>query len=187
MKKIKVFVALETEFPKELIPAGVEVYYTGVGKVNAAIKATEVLAPAYQVYNENTIVLNYGSAGSRTAPVHSIVKCRVFHQKDMDGTPFSPAGVTPFDEVQYPQIGKEPICFGAGGMLCNTQDKFEKDPKNGVYDMEAYALAKVCKIYGYDFTAYKFISDDGNPDDWKDNHHLGTELFLKELFKYLEN
>ena len=40
MQKIKLFVALETELPKELIPAGVDVYYTGVGKINAAIKAT---------------------------------------------------------------------------------------------------------------------------------------------------
>jgi nucleoside phosphorylase len=53
--------------------------------------------------------------------------------------------------------------------------------------MEAYALAKVCKIYGYDFTAFKFISDDGNPDDWEENHHLGVEKFLKKLAKYLEN
>ena len=59
------------------------------------------------------------------------------------------------------------------------------NPKNGIFDMEAYALAKVCKIYGYDFKAYKFISDDGNPDDWEENHHLGAELFIKELNKYL--
>ena len=68
-----------------------------------------------------------------------------------------------------------------------AQDKFEQDPKNGVYDMEAYALAKVCKIYGYDFWAYKFISDDGNPDDWEEHHHLGVEKFLKKLAEYLEN
>jgi adenosylhomocysteine nucleosidase len=183
--KIKLFVALETELPKELIPEGVEVFYTGVGKVNAAIKATEVLSPTYEVYNTNTMVLNYGSAGSKSTPTHSLVECKVFVQEDMDGRPFSPLKTTPFDKEMYPQIGDEPIIFGAGGYLCHTQDHFEQNPKNGVFDMEAYALAKVCKIYGYDFKAYKFISDDGNPDDWEENHHLGAELFLKELNKYL--
>lgn len=187
MKKIKLFVALETELPKELIPEGVAVYYTGVGKINAAIKATEILSPAYQVYNTNTIVLNYGSAGSKSVPTHSLVKCRAFVQEDMDGRPFAPIKTTPFDLVQYPHIGEEPLIFGSGGYVCHTQDRFEQNPKNGVYDMEAYALAKVCKIYGYDFTAFKFISDDGNPDDWEENHHLGVEKFLKKLTEYLEN
>ncbi len=187
MKKIKLFVALETELPKELIPEGVEVYYTGVGKINAAIKATEILSPAYQVYNTNTIVLNYGSAGSKSVETHSLVECKVFYQEDMDGRPFAPQKTTPFDTEMYPQIGEEPVYFGSGGFVCHTQDKFEQNPKNGVYDMEAYALAKVCKIYGYDFTAFKFISDDGNPDDWEENHHLGVEKFLKKLAEYLEN
>jgi adenosylhomocysteine nucleosidase len=187
MKKIKLFVALESELPKELIPDGVEVYYTGVGKINAAIKATEILSPAYQVYKDTTIVLNYGSAGSKSVPTHSLVECKVFYQEDMDGRPFSPMKTTPFDKEMYPQIGDEPVYFGSGGFVCHTQDKFEQNPKNGVYDMEAYALAKVCKIYGYDFKAYKFISDDGNPDDWEENHHLGIEKFLKKLAEYLEN
>ena len=187
MGKIKLFVALETEIPKELIPAGVDVFYTGVGKVNAAIKATEILSPAYQMYNTNTIVLNYGSAGSKSVPKHSLVECKAFVQEDMDGRPFAPIKTTPFDSVQYPQIGEEPIIFGNGGYVCHTQDRFEQNPKNGVYDMEAYALAKVCKIYGYDFKAYKFISDDGNSDDWEQNHHLGVEKFLKILAEYLEN
>lgn len=187
MKKIKLFVALETELPKELIPAGVEVYYTGVGKINAAIKATEVLSPAYQVYNTNTLVLNYGSAGSKSVETHSLVECKVFVQEDMDGRPFTSLHNTPFDSVQYPQIGEEPIYFGSGGFVCHTQDKFEQNPKYGVFDMEAYALAKVCKIYGYDFKSYKFVSDDGNPDDWDENHHLGVEKFLKKLVEYLEN
>jgi len=52
-----------------------------------------------------------------------------------------------------------------------------------VYDMEAYSIAKVCKIYGFDFTAYKYVSDSGNPDDWETNHNKGIELFLKALDK----
>ena len=41
--RIKLFVALPSEFPIEKAPLGVDVIYTGVGKINAAIKATEIL------------------------------------------------------------------------------------------------------------------------------------------------
>ena len=141
--KIKLFVALETELPKELIPEGVEVFYTGVGKINAAIKATEILSPTYQVYNTNTMVLNYGSAGSKSTPTHSLVECKVFYQEDMDGRPFAPQKTTPFDKEMYPQIGDEPIVFGAGGRICHTQDHFEQNPKNGIFDMNFYKRCTV--------------------------------------------
>jgi len=47
--------------------------------------------------------------------------------------------------------------------------------------MESYSIAKVCKIYGFDFTAYKYVSDSGNPDDWQVNHNKGIEMFLNKL------
>jgi nucleoside phosphorylase len=47
--------------------------------------------------------------------------------------------------------------------------------------MEAYSIAKACKIYGFDFTAYKYISDSGDSNDWEENHRKGTDLFLKQL------
>ena len=40
--RIKLFVALPSEFPIEKAPLGVDVIYTGVGKVNAAIKAEHI-------------------------------------------------------------------------------------------------------------------------------------------------
>jgi nucleoside phosphorylase len=50
--------------------------------------------------------------------------------------------------------------------------------------MEAYSIAKVCKMYGFNFTAYKYISDGGDVNDWEANHQKGAELFLKELKKH---
>jgi adenosylhomocysteine nucleosidase len=64
--------------------------------------------------------------------------------------------------------------------VCRTQDKFEDNPV-GIFDMEAYSIAKVCKMYGFDFTAYKYISDAGDSTDWEENHRKGTYLFLKQL------
>jgi adenosylhomocysteine nucleosidase len=180
-KHIILFVALESELPKELVPPNVSVYYTGVGKVNAAIKATEVLTGLNgKTRWFDAIVLNYGSAGSNTIPKGTLADCRYFIQNDMY-TPFGKTHETPFDSEIYPEIKEPTIEFGTG-YVCRTQDKFEDNPQ-GIFDMEAYAIAKVCKINGFDFTAYKYISDAGDSDEWKENHSKGASLFLEQLKK----
>jgi adenosylhomocysteine nucleosidase len=179
-KHIILFVALESELPQELVPPNVSVCYTGVGKVNAAIKATEVLSGLLP--NFNATVLNYGSAGSNTIPKGTLADCRYFIQNDMH-TPFGKTHETPFDSEIYPEIKEPTIEFGSG-YVCRTQDKFEDNPQ-GIFDMEAYAIAKVCKIYGFDFRAYKYISDGGDIDEWEENHSKGKELFVAELNKIL--
>lgn len=180
-KHIILFVALESELPKELVPPNVSVFYTGVGKVNAAIKATEVLTGLNgKTRWFDAIVLNYGSAGSVSVPKGTLAKCKHFVQNDMD-TPFAPNHGTPFDNVLYPEL-KEPILNFGSGYVCRTQDTFEDNP-DGIFDMEAYAIAKVCKINHFDFTAYKYISDGGEVSDWEENHSKGAELFLEKLKK----
>ena len=79
-KRIILFVALESELPKDIIPNSVDVYYTGVGKVNAAIKSTQVLSQARN-YDSDVLVVNYGSAGSNTLPVGTLVECKHFVQQ----------------------------------------------------------------------------------------------------------
>jgi adenosylhomocysteine nucleosidase len=156
------------------------VYYTGVGKVNAAIKATEVLSGL--LYDFNLTVLNYGSAGSNTIPKGTLADCRYFIQQDMI-TPFGKTHETPFDsEIYMVTEIKEPTIEFGSGYVCRTQDKFEDNPQ-GIFDMEAYSIAKVCKIYGFDFRAYKYISDAGDSDEWKENHSKGASLFLEQLKK----
>jgi adenosylhomocysteine nucleosidase len=182
-KHIILFVALESELPQELVPNDVEIYYTGVGKVNAAIKATHVLNWENVLGgNRDVIVLNYGSAGSNTIPKGTLADCRYFIQNDMH-TPFGKTHETPFDSEIYPEIKEPTIEFGSG-YVCRTQDKFEDNPQ-GIFDMEAYAIAKVCKIYGFDFKSYKYISDGGDIDEWEENHSKGKELFVAELNKIL--
>jgi nucleoside phosphorylase len=79
------------------------------------------------------------------------------------------------------------LIFDANGELCTTQDKFQLQPVFEVNDMEAFGIAKTCKVLGFDFTAYKFISDSGDATDWADNHHLGIEGFLEILYdQYLK-
>jgi adenosylhomocysteine nucleosidase len=182
MKNIILFVALESELPSENLPDNVEIHYTGVGKVNAAIKATSVLSVKD---SRNTLVINYGSAGSNVLDKNHLYRCTKFYQSDMDARPLVDAiGKTPYDEMVYENIPKV-IMFNEDvygiGYLCSTADKFQENPSAHLVDMESYSIAKVCKIFGYDFVAYKFVSDDGNGEEWKENHMNGIFYFLKEL------
>ena len=50
--------------------------------------------------------------------------------------------------------------------------------------MEAYAIAKTCKIYSVEFACYKYISDNADSDaadNWKENCSKGFNLFVNCL------
>lgn len=175
--RIKLFVALPSEFPKGLEPMGVDVIYTGVGKVNAAIKATEILK---DLSPTETIVINFGSAGSSDYKIGELIKCLQFQQGDIDTKQFAKKYVTPFDDIIYPKLEAGILIFGNSD-VCFTTDTFQSNTKRSVCDMEAYSIAKVCKIYGFDFVSYKFISDNGDANDWKKNHNKGIAKFLEKL------
>ena len=175
-KHIVVFVALPSEF--QLDHPNITVVYTGVGKVNAAIMATKTL-PLYNP--EDTIVFNYGSAGSKVLIKNLLYKCTKFEQFDMDARPLVDSiGITPFDNEIYPKI-ESLIVFEDSGYLCSTADKFQENPSAPIVDMEAYSIAKVCKIFGFDFAAYKFVSDNGDANEWEQNHMNGADLFMEVL------
>lgn len=167
--------------------AGVEVHYSGIGKINAAFKAFEVI--------QNTgcrTLLNLGSAGSHHFDAHCLVEVSSFVQRDMDVSPLGfPIGVTPLDqdipadillECHFPDLPKG---------ICGTGDSFEtalpKIPCDLV-DMEGYALAKVCKKLGVRLISVKYISDGANDTahlDWQENLLLGAHKLL-ELYQDIQ-
>ena len=160
-----------------------DVLYTGVGKVNATYKLTELLT---RVYGKDRfdLVINYGTAASK---IHSgLVDCTKFIQRDMDATALGfEHWETPFEDkpsmIDFSHI-KNPI---NKNLCCFTGDSFMTDIKTlDVVDMEAYALAKVCRNFDIDFVSYKYISDDGNADDWEENCSKGAEEFKKVLEYY---
>ena len=161
-----------------------DVLYTGVGKVNATYKLTELLT---RVYGKDRfdLVINYGTAASKT--YSGLVDCTKFIQRDMDATTMGlKIGETPFDKepsmIDFSHI-KNPI---GKNLTCYTGDSFVTDIQYmDVVDMEAYALAKTCRNFGIDFVSYKYISDDGNADDWEKNCGKGTKEFKKLLNEIL--
>ena len=84
------------------------------------------------------------------------------------------------------------ITFGREGVTCGSGDKFVTSaPKlqTDIVDMEAFAIAKVCKLENIDFRCFKFISDNADNEaknDWVENVSFGSKVFINTINK-LEN
>ena len=148
---------------------------TGVGKINAALKLTEYLAN-----NPDTgLVINYGTAGGIDPNMKGMLHIGKFVQADMDCREFG------FEQFQTPfETNTHEIIVDNKGFTCYTQDKFATVVPEGYcncVDMEAYALAKVCMVFGVKFKCMKFISDiigqGDQTSDWESNQALGVEMF----------
>lgn len=185
---IKVIMALPSEsqglFEKEL-PAD-QLFYCGVGKINAAFKTTEVILK----YNPD-LILNLGTAGSKKLKTHDIVECAGFVQRDMDISPLGlPIGETPLDDIKG-LIQTETFLTKLQRGVCGTGDSFEIGPYKlecDLVDMEAYAMAKVCKRLKTKFVSIKYItdgSDDSAHKDWVANLRPASEK-LFALYKQIK-
>ena len=194
LNDVLIVCALEVETQGQL--EDYRVLYTGVGKVNATFELTKVLQKAHLHYMPPMpeLVINYGTAGSRKYEQGELVDCTKFTQRDMDVTGMGYLkGQTPFenltpmildyDHVEFNPIGKK--------LRCGTGDNFvqtDKDTYSDVFDMEAYALAKVCHHYDVPFISFKYITDNANehsPGDWKDNLGDGIVQFKEKVLDLL--
>jgi adenosylhomocysteine nucleosidase len=186
-----VVMALELEAQGLFASAGIEVLYTGIGKVNAAHALTRRLTELRQADEEIPRVVNFGTAGSHTFATGSLVACTSFVQRDMDVTAlgFAP-GTTPFDAL--PPMLEFPVSLPhLPHGVCSSGDSFEiRGPviSRDVLDMEAYALAKVCLIEGARFTCVKYITDGADhaaAGDWHANLPKAAAGFLA-VYRTLE-
>tara|TARA_Y100000004_G_C8865602_1_gene390999 strand:+ start:121 stop:738 length:618 start_codon:yes stop_codon:yes gene_type:complete len=200
---ILIVCALEQEVNGELdgvLPNSNQIIYTGVGKVNATRKLTERLHSSHLHYLPEMpkLVINYGTAGSRDLPIGELVDCTKFTQRDMDvrGLGFI-LGQTPFEEevpiildydhVEFNPIGKKLRC-GTGDNFVQTNEDCAWETYSDVYDMEAYALAKVCYHYDINFISFKYITDNANessPKDWEENCSDGVVEFKEKVLDEL--
>ncbi len=177
--------ALQVESQGVLESAGVPVLFTGVGKINAAHVLTRKLAEYRFDGRPAPHVVNFGTAGSRTYRTGALVACRSFVQRDIDVTALGfERGVTPFDPV--PGVIEFPPTFaGLPQGTCSTGDSFETtgNPVVGdVLDMEAYALAKVCRLENTRFSCVKFVTDGADHTaaaDWQANLSSAAAEFLR--------
>jgi adenosylhomocysteine nucleosidase len=170
MMKDIIIMALEHEAPK--MAKWENVFFSGVGKVNAALTAGKLI----ERFQPRT-VWNFGTAGG--IKLHEgCHEMKNFVERDKGKCPESMELVLPTD----PKI----ISWGMG-YTCSTGDNFVTDPDSledpaHVVDMEAYAIAKACLNQHVDFKCFKYVSDkadDGADLDWLANIADGEEHYIK--------
>ena len=168
--------------------------YTGVGKVNATYKLTKYL-DTHVSKARPKFIINYGTAGSREISIGELVDCTKFIQRDMNVTGLGfMQGQTPFenliptvldyDHVEFNPIGKKLRCGTGDNFVDNNIDSY-----SDVFDMEAYALAKVCYHNDIDFISFKYITDNANEHsagDWVDNCSDGVREFKEKVLDLIE-
>jgi adenosylhomocysteine nucleosidase len=188
---VLVVMALEQEAQGVFESAGVPVLYTGLGKVNAAIALTRRLAAYRHAGHPLPQVVNFGTAGSRRYPTHSLIACHAFVQRDMDvsGLGFA-VGETPFESVPA-RLEFTPAFHDLPAGVCGSGDSFETGTGRidcDVVDMEAYAFAKVCWLERTSFACAKYITDGADHtagDDWQSNLPRAAQAFL-QLYRRLQ-
>ena len=110
---ILVLTALDAELDTARAPAGVDVVFTGVGKINttiATLLAVQLRKPS--------LVINYGTAGKIKESLRGLVEVAHVIQRDMIAEPLAPRGTTPY----APELDR--LSSGHGDVICGTGDSF---------------------------------------------------------------
>ena len=147
------------------------VIFCGVGKVNAAAATAE----AIQIFKPKRII-NFGTAGGITVN-SGLHKCGRFFQRDMLCQPLGfKLYQTPFESDIVIEVDD--------GLLCSSGDNFVTEGVNDtdIVDMEAYAIAKICKSKQVNFMCYKYVTDSANENaakDWNEMVAEGEKEYLR--------
>jgi adenosylhomocysteine nucleosidase len=183
--ELLIITALESELKREALPSGVEIIYTGIGKINATITSIK----AINQYSPKRI-LNFGTAGKIKPELHGLLEIGKVIQRDMQAEPLAPRGSTPFciRPQEYLSTG-EFIC-GSGDSFVTAHDPWLHSLGVDVVDMELFAIAAVAHDYQIPWQSFKYITDDANEnsgEDWHAKVHHGQDLFLEKMMGMLRN
>ena len=150
------FVALKLEVPT--LHDKNNVFFTGVGKINATHVVTRELMNYKHTHGKlPSLVVNYGTAGS-ISDASGLVECKDFVQRDMDCSAIDvPKYHTPYEYLPDLSTNSGDVVCGTGDSFVTNKDELVKDMH--IVDMEAYAIAKVCKKMLVPFVCFKYISD----------------------------
>ncbi len=162
------------------------VIHTGIGKINAAHSLTKAIATT-----RPDLVINMGTAGSSHHKGGSVINPTRFIQRDMDVTALG------FEKYKTP-FSDDPVIIEHGLRIdnlphgtCGSGDSFATAYEQegfDVVDMEAYALALICKRENIPFLCLKYISDGADENanqDWNAALQHAAKILRQALDKSL--
>jgi adenosylhomocysteine nucleosidase len=175
-------VAVPEEVNSTTTILGSPVIFSGLGKINASMAVYNAFISGYKE------IINIGSCGSLKYPSSEIIKVGQVFQ-DIDPRPLAEYGYTPGEP-----LGNQVIIDSKSNNTCFTTDYFyDKNQlskyspeylymiKNcDIFDMECFALAKICNHFGIKFSSYKWVTDDGDATHWEELCHIGFNK-VKEI------
>lgn len=156
--KVLFVMATEAEYGAALRTL-IEPVITGVGPVEAGVRSLKALHD-----HPVDLVVNLGSAGSRSLPQAEVFQVSHISYRDMDASPLGfPKGVTPFldlpAELSIPQllpgIPAARIATGASIVNGHAYDAIDAD----MVDMESYAVLRAAMIAGTGMICLRGVSD----------------------------
>lgn len=146
----------------ERLPKDVPLLVTGIGTLPAAISLTTVLARAQAQGALPARVVNVGTAGALRdgmAGVYEVnrVTKHDFHLDDHSGI----AQYLLPDAITIETSGRLPVAGLATGdqFVGDSQTRERLAKESGLCDMEGYAVAAACALFGVPVTLLKQISD----------------------------
>ena len=175
--RLLIITALESELPRHALPHGLNIVYTGVGKINASL-ATSQAIHQYQPHK----IINFGTVGRINPNVQGLIEIGRVVQRDMMAEPLAPRGRTPFCQKphEYISLGGAYTC-GTGDSFVSGVDDWLMDHQVDVVDMELFAIAAAAYASDIPWQAFKYITDDANEeagDSWQEKVGFGADLFI---------
>lgn len=168
--KLSYYVNKESE-PNVLIAA-----ISGVGKVNAQIATSKLISQGVEyIMNIGTC----GCTGNLYKPGELVIP-DTFYDGDLDLSMF---GNNTKDPAKVNDTTKEPKC------KCYTYSTFVTDDraKDGIVDMEAYAIVAQAKSRNIPVTIIKVVSDGGDVDEFEGNVDSVITKHLDRIYDIIED
>lgn len=185
MRNFIVLAALKDELIRDDY-FGHEVFYTGVGKINASHAATKLI-----MEKSPDLVINLGTAGCFD-PEHlgfaHVVRSVIEH--DVYCEPLSERGVMPFDEIESELvINKYGLKLATGDRFVTSHDSWLQNRSVSLVDMEFYAIAKVAQklqVPSYSIKYATDLADENSLTHWKNALKTSSSILLNALETFLE-
>lgn len=181
-----VLTALRPELDAQNMPSGVQVFYTGIGKINASIVTFQAITQT-----RPALIVNFGTVGAVCPKASGLLEIARVVQRDMLTEPLSPRGRVPFCDRPHEYFsGRGTYTCGTGDSFVTGKDAWLDDQGVHVVDMELYAIAAVAYAHNIPWLSYKYVTDftnEASGQEWHEKVNHGEQLFLNKLVELRQN